>query len=193
MFGHFELPAFKLNAMVEMPDHGGLKGNMFANQDYVFTGHFHKRQVRDNVIYMGNAFPHNFSDAWDDDRGWMFLEWDKEPEFFAWPNAPKYKTITLSTLLDEPEKYLLPKTSAKISLDIDISYEEANFIKDTFVETYDLRDVTLVPVKNTEHETDTGVDLHFETIDEIVVSQLASLDDNGSFDRNVLIEIYNSL
>ncbi len=25
MFGHFELPYFKMNAMVEMPDHGGIK------------------------------------------------------------------------------------------------------------------------------------------------------------------------
>ena len=66
-------------------------------------------------------------------------------------DAPKYKTIKLSQLLDNPAKYLLPKTSAKITLDIDISYEEANFIKDTFVDTYDLRDITLVPVKNTEH------------------------------------------
>ena len=193
IFSHLELPTFKLNAMIEMPDHGGLKGSMFKNQDYVFTGHFHQRQVKDNVIYIGNAFPHNFSDNWDDDRGWMYLEWDKEPEFFTWKDAPKYRTIALSKLLDGPDKYLLPKTSVKITLDIDISYEEANFIKDTFVETYKLRDVTLVPVKSNEHENDTGAEIHFETIDEIVVSQLASLDSSGSFDKNILIEIYNNL
>ena len=193
IFAHLELPTFQLNAMIEMPDHGGLKGSMFKHQDYVFTGHFHKRQVKDNVIYIGNAFPHNFSDNWDDDRGWMYLEWDKEPEFFTWKDAPKYRTIALSKLLDAPDEYLLPKTNVKITLDIDISYEEANFIKDTFVETYKLRDVTLVPVKSNEHENDTGAEIHFETIDEIVVSQLASLDDNGSFDKNILIEIYNNL
>ena len=192
MFGHFELPYFMLNAMVEMPDHGGLKSEMFQNQDYVFTGHFHKRQVKGNVIYTGNAFPHNFSDAWDDERGWMYLEWDKEPEFFAWPDAPKYKTIKLSQLLDNPSKYLLSKSSIRIQLDIDISYEEANFIKDTFVDTYDLRDVTLQPIKNLEHTEENGAEIHFETIDQIVVSQLAALD-SGSFDKNVLIEIYNNL
>ena len=191
MFGHFELPTFKLNALVEMPDHGGLKREMFEHQDYVFTGHFHKRQLKDNIIYTGNAFPHNFGDAWDDDRGWMFLEWGKEPEFFAWPDAPKYKTITLSRLLDDPEKYLLPKTSARISLDIDITYEEANFIKDTFLDAYNLRDISLVPIKNSEHTEETGAEIHFETIDQIVVQQLSSLD--GSFDKQVLIEIYNNL
>ena len=191
MFGHYELPTFKLNAMVEMPDHGGLKMDMFKNQDYVFTGHFHKRQVKGNVIYTGNAFPHNFSDAWDDDRGWMFLEWDKEPEFFAWKDAPKYKNIKLSQLLDNPSKFLLPKTTARISLDIDISYEEANFIKDTFIETYDLRDLSLVPVKSTQHEEDVGAEIHFETIYQIVVAQLSAVE--GTYNKNVLIEIYNNL
>jgi hypothetical protein len=41
MFGHFELPKFKMNAMVEMPDHGLLNETHFANQTQVFTGHFH--------------------------------------------------------------------------------------------------------------------------------------------------------
>jgi DNA repair exonuclease SbcCD nuclease subunit len=191
MFGHFELPTFRLNAMVEMPDHGGLKGDMFANQDYVFTGHFHSRQVKDNVIYIGNAFPHNFADAWDDERGWMFLEWDKEPEFFAWTDAPKYKTIKLSTLLDNPEKHLLPKTSIRISLDINITYEEANYIKDNFLENYKLRDITLVPIKTNEHTEDVGAEIRFETIDEIVVSQLTEID--GSYDKKLLIQIYNNL
>jgi hypothetical protein len=50
-----------------------------------------------------------------------------------------------------------------------------------------------MPVKSTEHENDTGAEIHFETIDEIVVSQLASLSEVGSFNRNVLIEIYNNL
>ena len=123
----------------------------------------------------------------------MFLEWGKEPEFFAWPDAPKYKTIALSSLLENPEKYLLPKTNARVSLDIDISYEEANFIKDTFIETYDLRDLTLQPQKNAEHENDTGAEIHFETIDEIVISQLNSIDDNGSFNKKILVELYQNL
>jgi DNA repair exonuclease SbcCD nuclease subunit len=74
MFGHFELPFFKMNAMVEMPDVGGIKAEHFVNQEYVFTGHFHKRQVRNNIHYMGNAFPHNYADAGDDERGMMMLE-----------------------------------------------------------------------------------------------------------------------
>jgi len=74
MFGHFELPLFYMNAMVQMPDHGELQASHFVHQDYVFSGHFHKRQQRDKIVYMGNAFPHNFADTWDDERGMMTLE-----------------------------------------------------------------------------------------------------------------------
>jgi hypothetical protein len=75
IFGHFELPLFYMNAMVQMPDHGQLQGDHFVNQEYVFTGHFHKRQHNRNIHYIGNAFPHNYADAGDDERGMMLLEW----------------------------------------------------------------------------------------------------------------------
>ena len=44
IFGHLELPHFKMNAMVEMPDHGTIQADHFKHPDYVFSGHFHKRQ-----------------------------------------------------------------------------------------------------------------------------------------------------
>ena len=44
VFGHFELPYFKMNAMVEMPDTGTVKAEHFAGCGKVFSGHFHKRQ-----------------------------------------------------------------------------------------------------------------------------------------------------
>ena len=85
MFGHFELPHFKMNAMVEMPDHGEIQTEHFGGFDRVFSGHFHLRQHKHNVTYIGNAFPHNFSDTGDDRRGCMILAWGAEPEYHAWP------------------------------------------------------------------------------------------------------------
>ena len=52
MFGHFELPSFYMNAMVQMPDHGELRAEDFKNQSYVFSGHFHKRQHKENYIIL---------------------------------------------------------------------------------------------------------------------------------------------
>ena len=81
MFGHLELPYFKMNAMVEMPDHGGLQSDHLTGPEYVFSGHFHKRQYKNNIHYIGNAFPHNYADAGDWERGAMFLTWGVEPTY----------------------------------------------------------------------------------------------------------------
>ena len=90
MFGHFELPYFKMNAMVEMPDHGGITAQHISNPEYVFSGHFHKRQYKGNIHYIGNAFPHNYADVGDNERGAMFLTWDEEPLYVNWDKFPKY-------------------------------------------------------------------------------------------------------
>ena len=74
MFGHFELPHFYMNAMVKMPEHGDLRPEHFKNQDLVFSGHFHKRQKQGKIQYIGNAFPHNYADAGDDERGMMIFD-----------------------------------------------------------------------------------------------------------------------
>ena len=65
VFGHFELPHFKMNAMVEMPDHGEIGVDAFGGIESVYSGHFHLRQSKKNINYLGNCFPHNFADAGD--------------------------------------------------------------------------------------------------------------------------------
>jgi hypothetical protein len=192
MLGHFELPHFYMNAMVQMPDHGELKADAFGGIERVFTGHFHKRQENKNVTYIGNAFPHNYSDAWDDDRGAMILEWDKPHVYKAWPDAPKYRVLKLSQLLEKPEKYLLPKTYARVNLDIDISYEEANFIKETFYEQFNVRELALIPQKAVDTEYDESVEINFESVDSIVFSQLESVQ-SDLYDNRLLMDIYRNL
>lgn len=195
IFGHFELPHYFMNAMVQMPDHGGgLRDEHFKKADLVFSGHFHKRQRKGNVVYIGNCFAHNYADAWDDDRGICFFKWGGEPEYVAWPDAPSYKTIELSKLVGDPDKYLTPKTHCRISLDVPITYEEANYIKETFQQQYDLREIALVPSKKEEHakEWSADGDLEVENVDQIVLNQLNAID-SASIKRAVLIDIYNSL
>lgn len=191
MFGHFELPFFKMNAMVEMPDHGGITASMLDKPEYVFTGHFHKRQYNHNIHYIGNAFPHNYADAQDNDRGYMFLEWDKEPQFVNWPDCPKYVTCGLVELIDNPGNFLGNTTYARIKLDVDISYEEASFIKENFMEKYKCREIQLVPVKEVEEEYEAG-EIHFESVEQIVISQLQTIE-SSTVDTDKLINIYQNL
>jgi len=177
-----------------MPDHGGLKAEDLNKPQKVFSGHFHKRQERGNVIYPGNCFPHNFSDAWDDERGCMFLDWSGDIEYAAWPEAPKYRTVPLSKLIDDPGAYLSDKTYCRIALDVGITYEEANFIKETFAKQYDLREISLIPSKKEEHTSDwnKGVDIEVESVDTIVLTQLDSVQ-SDTIKKQMLIDIYNGL
>jgi DNA repair exonuclease SbcCD nuclease subunit len=192
VFGHFELPLFYMNAMIAMPDHGELQGSHFKNPEYVFSGHFHKRQAKANIVYIGNAFPHNYADAWDDDRGMMILEHGKTPEYRIWADAPKFKTVKLSQLIDDAETIIKSKSYLRVGIDIPISYEEASFIKETFLAQYDIRELTLIPEKkDTEINNDLDVE-HFESVDQIVSSQLATIQ-SDSFDPKVLLAIYNNL
>jgi len=193
VFGHFELPKFFMNAMVQMPDHGELRAEDFVGPEYVFSGHFHKRQQNHNVIYIGNAFPHNFSDSWDDDRGMMMMEWGGQPEYKTWPDAPKFRTIKLSELIDRKDEIMLSKMYLRVNLDIDISFEEANYIKDTFINDYDIREISLIQDKsNLESTYEDNPDTKFESIDAIVSEQLINIE-SDQFDKKILMDIYNDL
>jgi hypothetical protein len=194
LFGHFELPSFYMNALVRMPDHGDLKVEHFKHQDYVFSGHFHKRQHQGKINYIGNAFPHNYADAGDDARGMMILdrENNQEPEYINWPDCPKYRTYGLRQLLENTEELIKPKMYLRVTIDVPISYEEASFIKETFVKDYNCRELTLIPQKQIE-EMSTDLDISaFVSVDQIVAGEIAELD-TVDFDKVTLMDIYNGL
>lgn len=199
VFGHLELPGYLLNKMIEMPDHGKETEESFKGCEYVFSGHFHKRQTKitnsgTNVIYTGNCFPHNYSDAWDDARGVMILEHDKTPEFIAWDDAPKYRTFSLSELLTEPDFYLQKNTISKVLVDINVSMDEISFIRETFSTLLEVREFNVIPnKKNMSEFEDVDGEVGTETVDEIVIKQINNMDLNDSFKKELLIQIYLSL
>lgn len=194
VFGHFELPNFFMNAMVKMPDAGELKEDDFVHQSYVFSGHFHKRQTSKKIHYIGNAFPHNYADTWDDDRGMMILdrENDQAPEYINWQDCPKFRTVSLSKLIDEKDKIIKSKMYLRVNLDIDITFEEANFIKETFLEQYNCREIVLVSQKINE-EIESSIDItKFESVDQIVSNEILAID-SQNYDKNLLLNIYRDL
>jgi hypothetical protein len=193
MFGHFELPGYMMNAMVEMPDHGEVKREDFNNFGHVFTGHFHKRQTKKNITYIGNCFPHNYADAGDDERGLTILEWGQDPVYYAWPDQPVYRVYDLSAILDNPDQLLKPGMHARVNLDIDISYEEASFIKETFMGTHKLREIKLISRSSTDLEGMVAQgNIAFQSVDQIVSGQLTSID-SKQYNTNLLLEIYKNL
>ena len=192
MFAHLELPNFFMNAMVKMPDVGELKTDDLHSET-IFTGHFHKRQTSGNVTYIGNAFPHNYADAGDDDRGCMILDWGQTPEYIKWENAPKYRRFMLSSILEKTDELLLPNMYCRVDIDLDISYEEATFIKEQFIPQYNLRELSLIQRTDLEEHAQTfDGEVNFESVDSIVTSHLTQLE-TAQYDRQLMLDIYRNL
>ncbi|MGL5134882.1 MAG: hypothetical protein ACRC78_20310 [Planktothrix sp.] len=181
-----------MNARIEIPDRGEINSAHFKNPDYVFSGHFHHRQTKGNITYIGNPFGHNYSDIWDFDRGAMFLEWDKEPEFINYTDGPRFISIPLSSVIDNPELYLKPKTYLRVTVDLDITYEEATFLRETFISQYNVREFRLIKDNENEISKDTGANITFKTVDQIFIECMNNID-SDTYDTARLIDIYNGL
>lgn len=194
VFGHFELPKFKLNQMIEMPNHGQLQADSFKGIDYVFSGHFHHRQVKENIVYIGSPFPHSYSDAWDDERGAMILEWDGKPEFLNWADMPKYRTISLDDLLTDPANILSDNMHVRISMDNVMPHEDVNYIKEILAASFHLRELNIMSTATRDGLDGGHVDenLSFESIDQIVTKQLRNIQ-SKAYDPEILVAIYNSV
>ena len=181
------------HAFGEIAVDGEVRREDFTGFEHVFTGHFHKRQTQRNITYIGNCFPHNYADAGDDERGALILEWGQEPEFHAWPDQPTYRVLNLSDVIDNAPNLLKPKMHVRVGLDIEISYEEANFIKETFIKDYHLAEMALVPNKNSEIDTDMAPgNIKFESVDQIVIDQLSNIE-SEFYDSKLLLKIYQTL
>lgn len=195
VFGHFELPHFLLNAMIAMPDTGELNNGHFEKCDYVFSGHFHKRQSKDNVRYIGNAFPHNFNDVDDKDRGLMVLTWDEEPKYINWKNAPTYRRWNIQELIDKPVDTIGKdkKIYAEVTYPADMSYAQAGHIRDDLLSNYDFRNIALK--KEPEDVDEDGEEIEVETVksvDAVVLEQINTID-SPSYNNQMLIDEYNAL
>lgn len=199
VFGHLELPGYLLNKMIAMQDHGKETEDSFKNCEYVFSGHFHKRQSKITkngvkILYTGNCFPHNFSDSWDDTRGCMILDHGLEPKFIAWDDAPKYRDCTLSEFLRNPKYFVCNELFLKIHVDIPMDIDDIKFIKDLFSKQFKIREYSISYSRTslTESNKIKDEELGTKTIDEIVVTQIRAIDSN-TLDKNLLEQIYLDL
>ena len=192
-FGHFELPNFLMNAMVRMPDTAEIQREHFNTQGQVFTGHFHKRQISGNIHYMGSPFAHNYADADDFERGMMVLEYGDDPKYINWLDGPTYKVVKFSELLNNTDKILKPEMHVRVVLDVEVTYEELNFVKEEFINKYNLRELSIMQdPKSLIEDTNEGVEVQFESVDNIVLNQLATIE-SDSFDKELLRKIYTDL
>jgi Calcineurin-like phosphoesterase superfamily domain len=190
VFSHLEIAGFLRNSHSVMPENEHtVVSQQLVGPEYVFSGHFHKRQTKGNILYTGNVFPFDFTDDGDADRGLMLLEWGHEPIFRTWPDQPLYRSIKLSDLINDPA-VLRPRMTARITVDIPLEYEEAQQLRDQLVGGYDLRKIEMQHVRDEIDQGDANVE--FRTVDQIVLQSLETIESAG-MSKQRLVEIYQSL
>lgn len=191
VFAHLETIGAMMNAKVKcLGGQHAIEADCFAGRDYVMSGHFHQRQTLNNIVYIGSVMPFDFNDANDAERGLMLLEWGRDPLFEAWPQQPLYHTTSLSGLLDNLS-HLRPKMTVRATIDIDLHHEESQQIRDSLINSYDLRKFELI---KPAADLDCGqmVAQEFHSIDQIVIDGLRSID-SSSVSAERLVAIFDAL
>jgi len=197
VMGHLELAGFVLTGERTILEHGPDHKKFFKKQKRVFTGHFHRRQQKDNIHYIGNTFPMDFSDAGDTKRGMAVYDFENDIlKYIDWPDCPKYIKTKLSDLLAKPSKILEQNARVKVVVDQVITLTENNEIRKMFADKYKLRELVLEEQVETtpelseiEQEVD---DLNLETVGEIVPELLKRIK-SDKIDADTLVEIYRAL
>jgi len=95
--------------------------------------------------------------------------------------------------MDHAAEILRPNMHVRVQLDIEISYEEANLVRDTYVSQYGLREMALIPNKRSALEEDLApAEVRFESVDQIVTDQIIHIE-SEFYDPKLLLSIYQSL
>lgn len=191
VYGHFEFKGFVVTGDTKEMDHGPEHSD-FKKCKRIFTGHFHKRQNKDNVHYIGNTFPMDFSDANDKHRGMMVYDYPSDDvKYIDWDECPTYIKCNLSELLASPKKYLRAKATVTCEADIDVTYDEVLKLQKVLTKKYDLREMNIYepPETYAESEEVEDEDLESESTN-VVVKNLLRKVKSKDIDSDKLIKFY---
>jgi len=95
LIGHLELDGYQV--MRGIDHHGGMDSRLFARYEKVLSGHFHCRQEKDNIYYMGTQYQITFADIKEVKGFHVFDTETREIEFIENP----YKMFHTITYNDE--------------------------------------------------------------------------------------------
>jgi DNA repair exonuclease SbcCD nuclease subunit len=194
-WGHFEFKDFVVTGYnITMPT--GPDPIDFAGPT-IFSGHFHKRQSKNNIHYIGNTFPMDFSDAGQTDRGMVVYDHTTgKINYKNWAECPKYAKVRLTEILDDTTSV---PTNARIKciIDVPISYEESSFLKQKFIDDFQLREFAMEESQDIVDAlkgdvVELGDDVKLDSVDDLVIQMINSID-TPHIETAMLAQIYQQL
>lgn len=198
VLGHFEFRNFVVTGATRTLEHGP-DPQWFTGPKYIFSGHFHKRQFNQNIIFIGNTFPTNYGDAGDAERGCAVFDVEKDDVYFHnWDDAPLFFKTRLSRVL-EGEMNWPPRSRVRCILDVDIGYSDVQALRDEMMTSLSLREFS---VEEDEQARKGMIGEGLELEDELDMSSLDStvrqlisegVQPSPTIDPRVLVELYEEL
>lgn len=99
LFGHLDVQKFQMDTGFECKEGFSIKD--FTKFDSVFTGHFHKHQIRENIVYIGSPYQTRYSERFDE-KGFIILDTDNVTwDFITNKDAPVFKELDIDNFDDE--------------------------------------------------------------------------------------------
>lgn len=191
VFCHPEIPSFSLNKLTKKD--GEYNPINYEGPKRICCGHFHLRQEKNNITYIGNCFSHDFSDVNDwHNKGFAILDTENNDiQYFEWEDAPKYCTSKISDLASiefSSNMYI------KLINDINLKPLELNQLLESLEQIPLIKDCTVYPnelalIKETMSEAKIE---NIENIDTLIINLLSSLDIEN-INSDDLINLYRGL
>ena len=143
MCGHIEVQGFMLNQFIKAEE-GLQAGDITKNFDHVFLGHFHKRQSRGKISYIGNLCRFFYGED-DDERGWSILDvGNGDVEFVEYQHPRMYKFKVSSLLeIDDLSSIFNPGDNLKLIIDTNLKYSELEELKSKLILQHKINDLVL--------------------------------------------------
>lgn len=142
VFGHFEFKGFVVTGKTTKLEHGA-EHTLFNKPKFIFSGHFHKRQIQENVVFIGNPFPTNYGDVDDAERGVAILDSDTDTLTFKNFVGPRFFYCDFSDLLDvEPDEFP-PMSNITSYIDINLGYSDIQEVRSMYSEHPNIREIII--------------------------------------------------
>lgn len=191
VFCHSEIPSFSFNKTLKKE--GEYNPIDYDGPKRICCGHFHLRQEKNNITYIGNCFSHDFSDVNDwHNKGFAILDTDNnEIEYYEWKNAPKYcisKISDLASIEFGSNMYI------KLINDANLKPLELNQLIESLEQLPEIKDCTAYPnelamVKEIIKEAKLE---NIENIDNLIIELLFNLNIENISSQD-LVNLYRGL
>jgi DNA repair exonuclease SbcCD nuclease subunit len=196
VFGHFEFKDFVVTGANKKMEHGP-EHSIFSSPKVIFSGHFHKRQIKDNVIYIGNTFPTNYGDINDDERGMCILDTNTDDiSFIDWKDCPKFRRVKLSKVIEGNIDFP-PQARVECIIDTEISYSDIQLLKEEMIKSLNLREFSLEPDSSENKDMLEGEEIEldkFEDVNQLIVKMLKDgITNTSTINADLIIDIYTTL